>query len=482
MRCSIAFHALVCVLMSFAARAAEPAPRAAAEKPDDAARTKAEAEATAAQVGKAYAGELARFEQSLKDNNLDEASAAARALIELSAEPGQPPWQPRIRTFNNVIRRFEQCKVFGSRHTRAFYEAALSSFGDGDDKADLTLRYGMFLYTYALVDDKEAIAVISSAFDMPGVAERRKLDLCRQIVEHVAGRTRGRYGRATPYRDVDRFTEMALAYARNNPAAVTGIAAWMVRIYGQLGRDDDIVPLYEKLLADKAYEGQHAVLGIDMANYLNRKKEYTKALEYLNTTIPELEGADKLRYQRLLADTYARAASRYYADPDPEDIRLAINVHRDIIRQIPAERAFEMADTRLLIAQLSVLIGDYKTAVEEAGTALAVPELAEKRIFTKLKAEYLLGQTAYAQGNYPEAVEILARAREEMGGIENLRPHQVPFRRDLVEVLVRGYCAVGELRKAADLSDDLLGLVGSHERARYQISIDWLKRRVAPAR
>ncbi len=439
---------------------------------------KAKAEARAVEVGKAYETERANFDQALKDDKLEEAAKAAKAMIELSSEQGKPPWQPAIRTYSNVIQKFEEKKVFGSRHTRAFYEAALKTLEDGDVKADMTLSYGQFLYTYALVDDKEAIALINSAFDIPGVTDRKKMGLCERIAGHVAGRMRGR---ATPYLDIDRYTDMALAYAKDDPAAVTGISAWMVRSYGQLGREDEIIPLYEKFLADKVYENRHAGLGIEMVNYLNRNRDYAKALEYLNKAIPKLEGPDKLRYQRLLADTYVRSADRFYSDPDKEDILLAINVHRDILKQTPYGNAFDIADSRISIAELAHTIGDFETAADEARQALAVPELAEKRIAAKLKAEYILGRAAYDQGIYPEAVEILARAWAKMAG-KNVSPHQVPYRRDLLEKLVRGYCAVGDIPKAIGLSGALLDLVADHERARYRIFIDGLQQRITAGR
>ncbi|OGV52347.1 MAG: hypothetical protein A2X49_08300 [Lentisphaerae bacterium GWF2_52_8] len=484
MRYKIILISVFCTLTAIAINAAEPkstepdAKKAAAEtkakaaadkaKADaEAKAAKANAEAKAVSVGEAYAAELAKFNTSLKDNKLDEASASAKEMIKLSAEPGKAPWQPTMRTYFNVIKQFEGKKLFGSKYTLALYEDAIKNTTAANEKADLTLQYGLFLYKYALVDDKKAKDIIESAFSIPDISKEKQIQLCQRVAE------------ADPSENLDAYSERALSYAKDDPVMRIGIYSWIIRAYKDknLDREDEIVPLYEKILADKSYSDELLLkMGREMVEYLNKTKQFDKSRAYLNKTLPTLQAREKLSFLWLLADTHKKAAVRFYSEPDKKDLQLAIDAYRESIKEIPQDKVFDIANVRLQIAETAYTMDDYPTVIAEATQILAIPELQQKQLGTKLRAEYFLGQAAYAEEDYAKAIEILEPIWKETQS----KPQNSVPRRDLIETLVRSYCAVRDFEKATGLSDELLKSVKNHEQARYKIYIEGLKQRGKP--
>ncbi len=486
MRYTIMLLSLLWAAVPFAGMAADPAPQKAVNaapaddqavakakaKAEAAAKVKAEAEAKAraealaAQVGQDYAAAVTNLDKALKDNKIDEAVVAANAMIKLAGEPaGKSPWQPTLRTYLNVIAKFEDKKVFGAKHTVAFYEAALQNTTNVNDRADLLFQYGSFLNRFALVDEKKALDMMESAFNVPGITLQKQIQLCRKA------------GERDNWADLDRYAGKALALATNNPAAELEVYQWMAGGYGRCGRGDEVVPLYRKLLEDKTYESNKLRLASGLVSQLNRQKSFEESVAYLKELIPSLQGRDRTDFQRTLADTYKQSAARFYSPPDKTDMQLAIGIYRDILKDMPQDKPLDTVDTRLTIAELAASIKDYATVTAEVGQVLALPDVVQKRAGSAMKARYMLGQVAYAQGDYPKAVEILGALRNDLETMKGVNPD----RRELVEMLVRSYCAVKDFEKAIALSDELLNLVRDHERGRYQAYISGLKQRVAPA-
>ena len=458
---------MICVLSGFflvtpVARPAEPAKADAAKQTE--AQAKAQAEARALAVGRDYETRLAAFEQALKNDKLDEADAAARDMIRLSAEQGKPPWQPTPRTYANVIKAFEQKKVFGAKNTTAFYEKAIKAAKTANEKAELTLAHGLFLQTYALVDEAKAQAVIEAAFNIPDLTAQMKIQMCQKIAQN------------DNWALLDEYADKAIAFAGNEPALRFRVFQWMLGAYTRTRQTERIMPLCEKILADKAMAEFHVKAGAEMVKSLNTQKRFKEAQAYLEKKIPALKDAEKRSYQELLMQSHQLAAKRFYSDPEKEDVMLAIKVGREMIENYPTNHPnhpLDIADLRLKIADMACSIADYGTAATEAGMALATPDLAQKRGNTRFKAEFTLGKAAYEQGDYPGAVAALEPLVQSLKAA-SARP---PFRRDAVEMLVRAYCAVGSFDKAIALSENLLELLRNHERKRYQIYLDGLQRR-----
>ena len=461
MRCNRFRMILIALAPALLLQAADPQADAAAVRAAEA-RARAAADAAAATNGVAYADAKARFDAWISSNQLDNAVAAARGMLESAAQPGKGIWRNSAQTYAYLTKALVEKKIFGRRQTIAIFEEGIGKLS-GEAKADLLLQYAFFLDDYALADEARVKALVDQAFTVADLTTVQKIALCR---------------RAAPRRnwaELDDYAAKALAYAGGD--IPTQAAVWQWRLAAtppdQLPEARD--KAYETFLSNTAFQnGIHGANGpfSDYVRELIRRRAFDRALAWLDKAPTELDARTRQAYLGLRADVHRQAAARYFDTPDPEELKLAIAAYETIIAGIPTNRPRDVIPYQVSIAELAWQAGDTaraKATAEATLTLIAQPENRESH-----QLLYILGRLAYEDEAYAEATRILDEAYGYIRG----KPGNFPKRREMVEDLVRAACASGDFAKAAGYADDLLELVRNHEKKRYQIYIDGLKQRL----
>ena len=472
MRCNLFRMILLALAPALLLQAADPQADAAAKAAAEArakaeakaaeARTRAEAEAAAVTNGIAYGDAKIRFESWVTSNQLDNAAAAARSLLESAAKPGKGQWRNTAQTYAYLTKALGEKKIFGRKQTIALYEEAFGRIA-GVDKADLLLQYAFYLDDFALADAAKVKACVDQAFAVADLTSAQKIALCRRAAQR------------NNWAELDTYADKALAFAGNDIPAQA--AAWQWRLSANLRSQplDTLCKAYDTFLADKNFQAHIHGSSSPFSDYVReliRRREFNRALALLDKAPKDLDERTRQAYLGIRADLHRQAGARYYDTPDPEELKLAIKAYETIIAEIPTNRPRDVIPFNISIAELAWQAGDTARAKATAEAMLKLIAQPENRESHQLL--YLLGRLAYEAEAYAEATRIL----EEAYGYIRGKPGNFPKRREMVEDLVRSACAIGDYAKAAGYADDLLELVRGHEKKRYQIYIDGLKARV----
>ncbi len=472
MRCKFFRMFLIALAPALLLQAADPQADAAAKATAEArakaeakaaeARAKAAAEAAAVTNGMAYADARNRFESCVTSNQLDNAAAAARSLLESAAKPGRGQWRNISQTYAYLTKALGEKKIFGRRHTMAIYEEAIAKLSE-NAKAEMLLQYAFYLDDLALADEVKVKTYVDQAFAVAALTPAQKIALCRRAAQR------------NNWAELDAYADKALAFAGNDLQMKASVWQWRLSANIRERPLDALCKAYDTFLADKTFQDHiHGSSGpfSDYVRELIRRRAFGRALDVLDKAPKELDDRTRQAYLGLRAELHRQAAARYYDTPDPEELKLAIKAYETIVAAIPTNRPREVIPFNISIAELAWQSGDTARAKTTAAATLKLIAKPENRESHQLL--YILGRLAYEAEAYADATRIY----EEAYGYIRGKPGNFPKRREMVEDLVRSACAIGDYAKAAGYADDLLELVRRHEKKRYQIYIDGLKARV----
>jgi len=475
MRCKLFRTILMLAILAPALllRAADPKADAAAKvaaeakaKAEAEAKSKAEAEAAAAKNGAAYAEAKAQFDAWITSNQLDKAATAARGLLDSAAKPGKGAWRNPAQTYDYVTKALGDKKIFGRKQAIAFFEEGISKL-TGEARSDLLLRYADYLETYALADEARVAALIEQAFADKELTDAQRIAICR------------RAGQQGNWSKAEDFAPRALIYAGTNAQAQVGI--WQWRFLGNRRKmtTRQYAEAFEAVLNDKALKDHIFAFRGLVHSYVGEliyRREFDRALAWLDKVPEDVDARTRRSFLGQRAELHQKADQRYFDQPDPEGLKLAIATYETIIAEIPTNRPRDVIPYQVSIAETALQAGDTARAEATATETLKLIDQPGNRESHQLF--YVLGRLAYEAEDYAKAVTILEDAYGHIRG----KPGNFPKRREMVEDLVRAACAIGDYAKAADYADDLLELVRSYEKRRYQTYVEGLKKRVPDAK
>lgn len=458
-------YAAAAMLLRGADTPATKAPPTSAEAAEvkakaEAEATKAKAEAEAQANGAAYGAARATFDSLMTSNLLDTAATAARTMVECAARPGKGGgWRDTGQTYAYLAKAFADKKIFGRKQAIGFYEEAIGKLA-GNAKAEMLMQYGFYLDDYALADEATAGARIAEAFKVADLTPAQKIALCRTAAQR------------NDWREVDSHAAKALEFAEGDIKAQTDVRRWQLQAGSRDKLLDDLCKDYDAFMADNKFKGHSQVVFGDYIGELIRRRQFDKALALLDKAPKELDEGTRRNSLRLRADLHRQAAARYYDSPDPDELKLAIAANETIIAEIPTNRPRDTIPYQVSIAEIAWEAGDSVRARTTAEATLKLIDNPASRESQQLL--YLLGKMACEAEDYAAATNILEGAYGNIRG----KPGYFPRRRDMVEALVRSSCALDDFAKASDYATDLLELVGRHEKRRYQIYVDGLRKRL----
>ncbi len=168
-------------------------------------------------------------------------------------------------------------------------------------------------------------------------------------------------------------------------------------------------------------------------------------------------------------ELHRTAAARYYADPSPAELKLAIAAKEQIISILPEDDVRGIAGQQRQIIMLALDAKDYKQVKKLARSVLdnQDPRLISDNT-AKIWAQYALGFTAYEEEDYETAVEYLLPMTSR---------NDRQFDARLYDNLVRSYVALGEYKEALKYTDKMIKTGKGYMKNRLEQQVQELKER-----
>ncbi len=418
-------------------------------------------EAAAIANGHDYKAAKSDFEAALAGDRLADALAAADKLLASAAKPGKGEWRNEAQSYNYLVKALANRKIFARKECIALYERGIEQL-EGYAKAALMVQYGLYLDTWALAGPEIVDQKFAEALAVPELTPAHKISLCQSAASHNGWSQR------------DKFGTRALGFAADDIALQGRIWRWYLGGNIRAMELDELCRRYDEALAKAELKeqlyGTHSIFG-DYIRELIRRKEFEIALERFEQVPDDLKDTERRALLSLKGELYRRSAERYYDTPDPARLTLALEQYTTLLTELPTNQPQNTISCRLAIAELNHLLQRPQVAAEVASAALALVPQRETRESHHLA--YLLALLAYEAEEYVKALSIL----EEAHTLICEKPGHMPRRRDIVELLVRSACAVGDFEKARAHGPTLLELVARHEKERYKIYLDGLQGR-----
>ena len=419
----------------------------------------------AAAPASVWAGPMDDIRAALKDNDLTKAAAAADTLTE-------------ARDIAAAARLFESKKVYGAKLTIKYYEKAIKLQKDPRELAFLKRRYGLFLKSFTLADEKKCNDLIDSAFNQDPIPldingalnyvtmEPEKIDFYSKQLFKIANAEKRPVFRANNY------------YAASR---------WTIRAYYRTGNAAKAEAELKKALANPEITGTDKIrLYTVPAEFVPREKVWQAALDMEKNILPKAkENVERLIVYSSMIGLQEKAVTRFYLPPDPIVCKKIITTAQAALKLVDPQSRVEYD---LLCSWLKAANRSKDVKLLEEGAALLAQ--SKRGAFDALGFQ---GRAAYLKGDYQKAVEYLeaavkGRYEESAAAAEKqkrkLQPYEIHPRfgllgnADFYDMLIRSCVAVGDYKKAMHYKDYFMQYANRPTRNRYDVYFTELQKRV----